>query len=181
MTDRIVLLPGVLALLPEYASIHDPVAELRSTCIRALAWLGESGPVRVLGTEQGTRVARHLMQKAGVKVASTDHTAGTVVVGNGSARLTKGAPGHLHPEAVAFNEELRRMLLRPDPLALARFDLAFAVEVWADVEALRSLGGLLTPDHRAVVDLDATPFGVQYWVVRWSRRSACPLVETAGS
>jgi hypothetical protein len=27
---------------------------------------------------------------------------------------------------------------------------------------------VLTPGHRASVDYDGDPFGVQYWVVRWS-------------
>lgn len=173
MTDRVVLLPGVLALLPEHASIIDPVPELREACAAALAWVGESGPIRVLGSPQGTRVARHLADRASVSVVeSAAGAAGTVVVGNGSARLTEKAPGHLHPGAVAFDEELRRALLRPDPRALSGLDGSRAAEVWADVAAVRALGGLLTTDHVAEVILDSAPFGVQYWVLGWSRRAA---------
>ena len=38
---RVVLVPGVLALLPEYAGLTDPVAELRAACREAVAWLGD--------------------------------------------------------------------------------------------------------------------------------------------
>ena len=41
---RAVLVPGVLALLPEYAGLEDPVADLRAACERAVAWLGADGP-----------------------------------------------------------------------------------------------------------------------------------------
>lgn len=42
---RIVLIPGVLALRPEYASLTDPVAELRAAVAAALAWAGKDGLV----------------------------------------------------------------------------------------------------------------------------------------
>ena len=47
---RVVLVPGVLALLPEYAGLEDPVAELRAACLAAVAWLGPD--VTVLADEQ---------------------------------------------------------------------------------------------------------------------------------
>ena len=61
---RVVLVPGVLALLPEYAGIEDPVAELREACLAAVAWLGAD--VSVLGGAQGTRVGEYLLEAAGV-------------------------------------------------------------------------------------------------------------------
>jgi hypothetical protein len=60
-----VLVPGVLALLPEYAGLTDPVAELRAACLEAVAWLGEEGPVQVLADPQGERVARALLDACG--------------------------------------------------------------------------------------------------------------------
>ena len=56
---RVVLVPGVLALLPEYAGLEDPVADLRAACLEAVAWLGPE--VRVVADEQGTRVAAYLV------------------------------------------------------------------------------------------------------------------------
>ena len=46
-TTSAVLVPGVLALLPEYAGLADPVGPLRTACREAVAWLGD-GPVTVL-------------------------------------------------------------------------------------------------------------------------------------
>ena len=59
---RVVLVPGVLALLPEYASLSDPVAELRAACLSAVSWLVDGdGPVSVVADAQGRRVAERLV------------------------------------------------------------------------------------------------------------------------
>lgn len=59
MTTRIALVPGVLALLPEYAGQVDPVADLRAACLQAVAWLGPD--VTVIADTQGARVAEALL------------------------------------------------------------------------------------------------------------------------
>lgn len=46
-TRRVVLVPGVLALRPEYASLTDPVPELRAAVTAALEWAGPDGLVVV--------------------------------------------------------------------------------------------------------------------------------------
>ncbi len=113
---RIALVPGVLALLPEYAGIEDPVAELRAACLEAVAWLGDD--VRVVADDQGARVAAYLI--------STSSTTGAnvLVVGNGSAKRTEKAPGHLDARAHAFDETLGAALrsgtLTDGDLSLAR-------------------------------------------------------------
>ena len=40
---RVVLVPGVLALLPEYAGFADPVADLRAACLADTGQLGRLG------------------------------------------------------------------------------------------------------------------------------------------
>ena len=57
-------MPGVLALLPEYAGREDPVPEVRAAALAASAWLAEAGPVTVVGDEQGRRVGRYLLAGA---------------------------------------------------------------------------------------------------------------------
>lgn len=168
--DRVVLVPGVLALLPEYAGLSDPVAELRAACLDAVAWLGAEGGFGVHGSAQGLRLAHHLAAEAGVQVDLVpERPAAVLVVGNGSAARTEKAPGHLHPESAGFDEGLRAALVAPDPAALAGLDLRLAGDLWADVESLAWLGAeALSTRHRARVDYDDDPFGVQYWVVRWS-------------
>lgn len=161
----IALVPGVLALLPSYASLEDPVTDLRAACRAVVADLGPR--VRVVASgESGRRVGRHLVADAGAVEDDTDPT-GVLVVANGSAKRTPKAPGHLDDRAEVFDEDLRRALLEPLPAAIRAIDGALADELWADVGALPALADLLTPASRADVLLDDAPFGVQYWVVRW--------------
>ncbi len=163
-----VLVPGVLALLPQYAGLEDPVAELRAACVAAVRWLG-ADPV-ILADPQGERVARALLSQAGGAPA-TGSGRGTVagapparvlVVGNGSARRTEKAPGFLDERSPAFDEALAASLREGRP----RVDTGLAAELWASVAGIEQLAGLgdLGP---AQVDYDDDPFGVQYWVMRW--------------
>lgn len=162
---RVALVPGVPALLPSYASLEDPVADLRAACLAAVASLGPR--VRVVApTDVGLRVARQLLSEIGADETMDDPT-GVLVVGNGSAKRTLKAPGHLDERAEAFDDDLRRALVEPDPAALSGIDADLADEMWADVAGIRALGDLLTPALTAEVDYDDAPYGVQYWVVVW--------------
>jgi hypothetical protein len=156
---RVALVPGVLALLPEYAGIDDPVADLRAACLKAVGWLGPD--VRVVADEQGARVAGHLLATR----ASTEPVDGgsVLVVGNGSARRTEKAPGHLDERAHAFDEALGAALRAGD---LGGVDPTLAEELWASVQGIATLAELLSGEP-AMVDYDDDPFGVQYWVMRW--------------
>ncbi|MEZ0579700.1 hypothetical protein [Nocardioides sp. MH1] len=161
----IVLVPGVPALLPSYASIDNPVADLRAACLDAVGTLGPR--VRVVApTDLGARVAEHLLATLGAEPAAdaTD----VLVVGNGSAKRTEKAPGHLDERAVVFDDDLRRALLEPLPTALSGLDPQLADELWADVDGIRELGDLLRPGTTAEVRYDGDPFGVQYWVICWA-------------
>ena len=84
------------------------------------------------------------------------------MVGNGSAKRTEKAPGHLDGRAEGFDMRLGESLRagRPD------VDETLARELWASVEGIVALAGLgdLGP---AQVDYDDAPFGVQYWVMQW--------------
>ncbi|UMG91169.1 hypothetical protein [Nocardioides sp. TF02-7] len=87
-------------------------------------------------------MAAHLVAEAGATVVDDAET-GVLVVGNGSAKRTEKAPGHLDERAEAFDAAVGAALLAPDPAALAALDERLAAELWADVAALRELGGLL--------------------------------------
>ena len=179
--SRVVLVPGVLALLPEYAGLEDPVAELRAACLEAVAWLG--GAVTVVADEQGARVAEALLSAAGVSrlaplapqptdaslAAQPPAASAYLVVGNGSACRTEKAPGHLDDRAADFDEALGAALTSPDPDALAGIDQDLARELWASTGAVPQLSRILTADAEATVDYDDDPYGVQYWVIRWVR------------
>ena len=171
---RVALVPGVLALLPDYASLVDPVAELRAAALDAVGWLTGAGPVEVVAAPQGQRVAAHLLAAVGgVVTQPLDGDGPVLVVANGTARRTEKAPGYLDDRATAYDDELAAALgVRsgtPAPAALAALDEALAGELLVGHPAgLRALGRLLTAGHRAEVGYADDPFGVQYWVVRWS-------------
>jgi hypothetical protein len=159
---RIALIPGCLALLPQYAALADPVAELRRAVTEAVGWLGDD--VEIVATDQGRRVAESAL-------AARSDTAGehrsVLVVANGSACRTEKAPGFLDERAEAFDAGLGAALSRPEPDRLRELDDVLAKELWADVAALPHLADLLVGARTVAVDHDATPYGVQYWVIRW--------------
>ena len=161
---RVALVPGCLALLPDYASLHDPVAELRAACLAAVAWLGED--VRIVAGAQGTRVATSLLAEVGASAVSSG--AAHLIVGNGSARRSEKAPGHLDPRAAGFDEALAASLTKPDADTLGALDLGLADEVWADVGPIAESADLLRTAGTVAVDYDDDPYGVRYWVARWT-------------
>ena len=163
---RVALVPGCLALLPEYASLDDPVDELRSACLAAVAWLGED--VRVIAGAQGARVASSLLAEVGTAPVTSGEAA-YLIVGNGSARRSEKAPGHLDPRAAGFDEALGKALVTPDPEALSALDLVLADELWADVGPIIEAADLLRSVGTVAVDYDGDPYGVRYWVARWAR------------
>src|SRR5439155_1235755 len=86
--SRVVIVPSTLALLPEYASIDDPIAALRKAVTDAVDWLVEDGPARFArATPAGHRIAEHLLggRAASASERSVETTAGLLVVANGSA------------------------------------------------------------------------------------------------
>jgi hypothetical protein len=164
---RVVCVPGVLALLPEYASIDDPVADLRRAAEAAVAWLLEDGPAAVLAASPGARrVGAHLLGSA---LSDAARTSGLLVVANGSATRSEKAPGHFDERAAAFDAAIGKALADGDPANLAAIDLDLADRVWAlpDADVFRTLAGQVARVDSAQVDYDDAPYGVQYWVVRW--------------
>jgi hypothetical protein len=162
---RVVVVPSTLALLPEYASIEDPIADLRSAVDRAAGWLLEDGPAAAVDASPGARrIAAHLLGDR----LSPDGP-GLLVVANGSATRTEKAPGHFDERSAEFDAFIGKALADGDPQALAAVDLGLADEVWAlpDADVLRTLADRVGRVTDVDVDYDDAPYGVQYWVVRW--------------
>src|SRR4051794_38159848 len=160
--SRVVIVPSTLALLPEYASLDDPLPDLRAAVVDAVAWLLEDGPATAYrGSPSTHRLAEHLLG------AHRGNGPGALVVANGSATRMEKAPGHLDRRAADFDAAIGRALAAGDPDALADLDLGLAEELWAmpDAGVLRSLAGRVGPVNEARVDYDDAPYGVQYWVV----------------
>jgi hypothetical protein len=162
---RVALVPGVLAFLPEYAGLEDPVAEVRGAASAAASWVAETGPVTVVADVQGARVGRHLLELAGAEEADG---AAYLVVANGSARRSDSAPGYLDQRAVPFDAAVQTALLAPEPDVLSGLDpvLARALLVGNPAGLVR-LGELLRGARTIALDYADDPFGVAYWVARW--------------
>ena len=159
---RVTLVPGVLALLPDYAGLSDPVAELRAACLAAAAWVGPGATV--LGDPQGRRVGESLLSAAeSAAPAAAGADPAYLLVANGSARRSEKAPGHLDERAAGFDEALAAHLRGAGPLP----DAGLAAELLASTAALAQL-----PAHLVLgepeTDYADDPFGVQYWVMRWT-------------
>jgi hypothetical protein len=97
---------------------------------------------------------------------------GVLAMGDGSARRSEKAPGHLDPAAGPFDAEVARALAGGDTAALAGLDpaegerlLAAGVPVWRAVGA--ALDGLAID---AALLHDEAPFGVGYPVATWQTR-----------
>jgi hypothetical protein len=159
---RVVLVPGVLALLPEYAGLEDPVAELRAACLSAVAWLGPD--VTVLADPQGSRVAASLLEATGGLEAQAPGSS-YLVVGNGTACRSERAPGHLDERAAAYDDALRAVLT--SSRHANRPDLELGRGLLASLDGIARLSEVVPEGTPAQVDYDDDPFGVQYWVMRW--------------
>lgn len=174
--SRRVLVPSTLALLPQYASVEDPLPDLRAAVHGAVGWLLEGGPAEVVATTDSARRvgAALLTSPSGPANGSARHAgdpgaagSGTLVVANGTATRSEKAPGHLDDRAAAFDRAIGDALAAADTARLRDLDVALAEELWCrDVPALQSLADGPGKVQQVQVDYDAAPYGVQYWVVR---------------
>ncbi len=196
MIGSVLVLPSPRVLLPGLSEI-DPVPELRSACTAGVAELLAAGPRRVVvvaaavgdlnrarGVTEplGHRVARHLLggarfeaqvappaTTASVLEAASGGPTALVVMADGSASRGEKAPGHLHPQAVAFDDAVEHGLRTGDPEVLAGLDADLAHEVWCEgvpgfhLLAEVARGREVTPE----VSYAGAPYGVAWWVARW--------------
>jgi hypothetical protein len=187
---RVVVVPPVPALLPDYRGHIDPVADLRGACGAAVAWLVDGGSgVTVLadpldeaarrrGVEGplGVRVARSLLEEAKYdgEIDLTGAAAGAgrlLVLANGSGCRSEKAPGHLDPRSFAFDERIETALAGGNSAALAGLDAALGRDLLAaGIEPLRQLGGLRLDVEVAALHYAGDPYGVRYLVATWQCR-----------
>jgi len=129
------------------------------------AWLldraGHSGPRLGVGPDD-----------LGTALADLPGPVGVLAMGDGSARRSEKAPGHLDPAAEPFDAAVADALAAGDTAALAGLDpvegerlLAAGVPVWRAVGA--ALAGL--PVEADLLYAEA-PFGVGYPVATWRTR-----------
>lgn len=98
-----------------------------------------------------------------------------LVIGDGSASRSEKAPGHLHPEAAAFDDLVLNAIAGGEPKMLAALDPVTASEVGAaGASAWCALGDAVAEVDTATVDVQDDPYGVLYVVARWTVRWADP-------
>jgi hypothetical protein len=203
--ETVLVLPSPPALLAPRSAV-DPVAELRAACHDALADVREPVVVVAVPTSQenlargiteplGHRVARHLLGDqqfmpelalpwTAASLIEQDAAPGEhslpattlLVMADGTARRGEQAPGHLHPDATAFDEHIEQALRDGDAETLATLDLDRAGELWCVGAAGFRLLGEVARGHdvQAQVTYADAPYGVAWWVARWdlARRPA---------
>ena len=164
---------GVLAPAPQRIAVLAPP-------------VGEANVARGVTDPLGLRIARHLLARhvrdgavqvvehqalpyAAAAILETAEPTTLLVMADGSASRGEKAPGHLHPEAIGFDEVIAEALRSGDPDALARLDPALAAEVWCEgVAAFHVLGEVARGRTiSAEVTYADAPFGVAWWVARW--------------
>ena len=147
----------------------------------ALAGRGRAGATIVRATPQGARgSAEHLLGRHRARRRTAPATDGRrrAPVSSWSPtarrRRTEKAPGHLDERAAGFDDGVGDGAARPATRsALAGLDAALgdgAAGPSTPAPAARS-GELAAPGDGREVDYDDDPFGVQYWVVRWTCES----------
>jgi hypothetical protein len=137
------------------------------------AWLLErerwqAAPVEGLGV--GEPLASERCREVGRELATQAERVALLVMGDGSACRTRGAPGYLDPRAEEFDARAARALEAADPAALAALDedLGYALMAsgrapWQVLAGAGEEAGLVGRLRYA-----NAPYGVGYYVATWA-------------
>jgi hypothetical protein len=102
-----------------------------------------------------------------------DTATAILAVGDGSARRTEKAPGHLDPRAERFDVEVERLIAAGDVAGLGAIDGDLAAELMCGgLTVWRWLSHVVgdRPVRHAEVLMHVAPYGVGYFVGSWSFR-----------
>ena len=196
MIETVLVLPSPRALMP-WLSETDPVPELRAACTAALDKLLAANPDRLVvvappvselnrtrGVTEpiGHRVAQHLLgehafeaqvalpyEAASLVEHEGPRSTAVIVMADGSACRGEKAPGHLHPDAIAFDDAIERALRAGEVDALAAIDPAEAHELWCEGAAGFHVLAEIARGRGIATDMSYAdaPYGVAWWVARW--------------
>lgn len=187
-----VVVPAAPGLLP-CQGLTDPFAPVRdavlATLVPALAEVDEvellvTGPTEAdlrhgVRRSWSERVGHALLDRAGwtgarrdCPVSQTPSTTGLLLVpADGSARRGEKAPGHLDERAFELDDRITKALGDGDGAALAGLDQRLAAELLAaGAPALAALARAMPAPTTAELLYADDPFGVAYWVARWTAR-----------
>lgn len=139
------------------------------------AWLlddaGWVGPRRYAGVAAGTSPAG--CAALGASLHQEDGSPALLVIGDGSARRSLKAPGHLDPRGEPFDDLVADALARADTSALAALDADLARDLMAAGRApwqvLAAAAGEQSWDSRVL--LHEAPYGVGWLVASWAHEN----------
>ncbi|MET0999265.1 MAG: hypothetical protein ABWX73_11155 [Marmoricola sp.] len=194
MIETVLVLPSPRALLPSL-SVDDPVPELRAACAAAIGRMLSEHPDRIVVVAApvspqnqargvtvplGHRVARHLLGTRSFEAqVALPYTAAALledprpttllIMADGSASRGEKAPGHLHPDAVAFDDRIDAALRSGDVDVLAAIDQEQATELWCDGAPGFHVLAEVARGRRIETEVSYAdaPYGVAWWVARW--------------
>lgn len=172
MIRTLIVVPPVPALLPRYASLEDPVADLRRSAVGVVrAMTADAAAVAIVGNDPfADEVARSLLDAAGFAGRTDDDAEVALALANGTAKRSEKAPGHLDERAAAFDDAVDLALRSGDGGRLAALDLGLADELWTSgLGSLAGLGATLGPGWQVSVPYADDPYGVLWWVAAWVR------------
>jgi hypothetical protein len=104
---------------------------------------------------------------------AVDARIGLLVMGDGTARRSRQAPGYFDGRAEGYDALVETALRAGDAATLAGLDVALGTELLAAGPAVWAVAGELTSGNRLVADVryaDA-PYGVQYFAASWVARA----------
>lgn len=129
-------------------------------------WTG--APVEALGV--GEPLAGERCAEVGREIAAAAERVALLVMGDGSARRTRKAPGYVDERAAAFDAEAARALGAADIAAVAALDGELASELQASGRACWQVlaGAGEGAALRGTLLYDEAPYGVGYFVATWS-------------
>lgn len=126
----------------------------------AVGWGGDRLYVAVDGSLSADDAAR-----LGRELTAERRTA-LLVLGDGSAKRSKQAPGYLDERAGAFDREVVAAIRRRDGAALGRLESGLADQLWvAGLPTWQVLAGTLDDVQDAAIRYDDAPTGVGYFVI----------------
>ena len=142
--------------------LAGPPADARPAALHVGRWLldeaGWTGPTRFL-TVDGTE-----------PVARGEERVVVLALADGSARRSAAAPGHLHPDAEAYDTALAAAVGSADPAALLALDPGDDERLLVRGRgALQALARAADGPWSGELLWSGAPYGVGYLLARWSR------------
>ncbi len=146
-----------------------PLPVLIGGWVRGCAGEGVTATARLVDHDAPGAHCVELGERLRRELDAESETYGVLVVADGAATLSTGAPGYLDPRARAVQDEIDDALSAGDPVVLTTLDTELCAELRISGRpAYQVLAGLFSGDVPKVeTRYRAAPFGVGYQVSTW--------------